>query len=107
MSRLDRHAFRRWLREQPPDAAVGVTWSVTGCPLARYLGRGWQVDGRTAKAPGQWRRLPDWAAAFAYAVDDLTSFPGHEWSVSAAVALDLLDELEGDIGADEALSHAH
>jgi hypothetical protein len=65
------------------------------------------VDGLSARDRHARRWLPEWARGFVYRVDDLTSFPGHEWSVSAAVALDLLDELEGDIGADEALSHAH
>jgi hypothetical protein len=107
MSRLDRRAFRVWLREQPPESSVGFTWSETDCPLARYLGPGWRVDGLTAKAPGQWHRLPEWARAFAYGVDDLINVPGCLQAVTPPEALAVLDAVEADIGLDEALAHAH
>ena len=90
MPRLDRGLFRSWLATRPPSGSVGLAWRPEACPLARYLGQGWEVDGRVARCRrhGFRRPLPMWAVLFAYAVDDLTGYLDRPRRVYPRVALE-------------------
>jgi hypothetical protein len=104
---LDRAAFRRWLEAKRAWAPVGYLQHSEQCPLARYLdwvtGDPWIVYGPDADRgfrTGEWTTvpLPQWAARFTELVDRLPDErPGWErrTRVTAAVALELLDQAEG------------
>jgi hypothetical protein len=75
------------------------------CPLARFLGPGWCVDGESAKGPDDHGRpLPEWAHRFVAQVDALPVFGGEpplkSRRVSPRLALELLDAVETDMEAE-------
>lgn len=93
--RLIESRFREWLEAKPPTEIVGSKKDCCGCPLARFYndatgnevvisenGDGYKID----RGYGD-RRLPPWAAEFAFQVD---GYPFD--NISAAVALGLLNE---------------
>jgi hypothetical protein len=97
--RLHRHKFERWLKAQPANHVVGRKRDNCGCPLARYHidasggsevvissdqnGYGYVIDRGTGD-----RKLPAWADAFAFLVDDE---PNEK--ISATRALEILAQV--------------
>jgi hypothetical protein len=110
-TRLNRRTLRKWLNSKEPDGVVGVTTRYQECPLATFITETRDVswvrvlsfadmrmkDGRLLTANTRWIQ------PFVRGVDALYRQPDGFYQmnkpVTAAQALQVLDEVEADFNA--------